>query len=140
MPTGKSGNGKWIPRFLEAFRNSGNIRASCQAAGVSRYAPLKHAQRHPEFREQMEEARQDAIDTLEAIAWQRAKSTSDYLLWKLLQANRRQLYGDRATVEFEVSDAVKELAAKMGLTEDELEEAMRAVDEAQRIVTGRTRA
>ncbi len=88
----------WETRFLEAFRNSGNVRAACTAAGVHRNTPFKRAERDPDFRQAWDEAREDALDLLEMIAWKRAQDNSDYLLWKLLASNRRSLYGDRIDV------------------------------------------
>ena len=79
----------WETRFLEAFRNSGNVRAACQAAGIHRNTPFKRAGVDPDFRAAWDEAREDAIDLLEMIAWKRAQDNSDYLLWKLLASNRR---------------------------------------------------
>lgn len=84
----------WRRVFLDAYRNSGNVRASCQAAGVGRTAVYTARLRDPKFAAAWDEAREEAIDTLEAAAWQRARESSDYLLWRLLQANRRAMYGD----------------------------------------------
>jgi hypothetical protein len=89
----------WEQTFLEAFRNSGNVRAACQAAGVRRQLVYERRAKNKTFAAKWDEAREDAIDTLEATAWTRARATSDYLLWKLLQSNRRSLYGDKQQVE-----------------------------------------
>lgn len=83
----------WEDRFLIAFRDSGNVRASCRAAGISRTVAYEKRANDETFRRAWDEAREDAIDVLEATAWQRGMTTSDYLLWKLLESNRRSLYG-----------------------------------------------
>jgi hypothetical protein len=101
-----------MPRFLEAFRNSANVRAACQAAGIERSTPYHHAKTNPKFRAAWDQAREDAIDTLEAVAWKRARESSDYLLWKLLEANRRSFYGARQTVTLEVTDLREKLLAE----------------------------
>ena len=85
----------WRDLFLQAFRNSANVRAACQAAGIDRTTVYKARQRSKEFAKAWQEAREDAIDALEAVAWQRARGGSDYLLWKLLESNRRSLYGNK---------------------------------------------
>jgi len=96
QPRAKKGGGDWRPGFLNAFKNSGNIRASCAAAGISRAEAYRVRDEDATFREQWDQAREDAIDTLEASAWQIARQPhGQYILWKLLQANRRALYGDR---------------------------------------------
>ena len=89
----------WMPPFLLALRNSANVRASCQAAGISRKEAYKRRASSARFREAWDEALEDALDTLEAVAWQRARASSDYLLWKLLASHRRDLYGDKQAVE-----------------------------------------
>ena len=89
----------WEPRFLDAFRNAGNVRVACQAAGVSRNTPYARARDDPEFKAAWDQAREDAVDLLDAIAWKRAQDNSDYLLWKLLQAHRRSVYGDKLEVD-----------------------------------------
>jgi hypothetical protein len=63
----------WKPRFIEALRNSGNVRASCQAAGITRRAVYKVRERSEEFARQWDEALEEAIDSLEAAAWRRAR-------------------------------------------------------------------
>lgn len=117
----------WMPAFLLAFRNSGNVRASCQAAGISRKEAYKQRQKLARFREAWDEALEDAADTLEAVAWQRARNGSDYLLWKLLASLRRDKFGDHVTVN--VRSAARQLATQYGLDEREL------VAEAERIVS-----
>lgn len=90
----------WRPTFIEAFRNSGNVRAACQAASITRTQAYRYRAAHPSFAKEWDDAREEAIDILEATAWQRARAgDSDYLLWKLLQANRRYMYGDKQQLE-----------------------------------------
>lgn len=108
---------RWYPAFLTAFANSGNVRAACHAAQINRRTAYAAREVDPVFAKQWDEAREDAIDALEATAWSRARGgQSDYLLWKLLQANRRQLYGDQTKVTVEDYRAQAEkLAAEFDL-------------------------
>jgi len=83
----------WRPKFLEALRNSANVRASCQAAGIARVTAYHHRALYPNFAEEWDEALEEACDALEAVARDRAiRGRSDFLLYKLLQAHRPEKY------------------------------------------------
>lgn len=113
-------------RFLLALRETANVRKSCMAAGISRTEAYRQRQKFVRFRNAWDEAVDDAVDTLEEVAWKRAKDESDYLLWKLLASLRREKYGDQITVN--IRHAARQLATQYGLDEREL------VAEAERIV------
>jgi N-methylhydantoinase A/oxoprolinase/acetone carboxylase beta subunit len=111
----------WKPKFIEALRNSGNVRASCQMAGISRRAAYKAREKSELFAHQWDEALEEAIDTLEAAAWSRARDGvkrvepimyqgqkvsekviteySDSLMTLLLKAHRPEKYRERFDVE-----------------------------------------
>lgn len=88
---------EWWPRFLAALRNSANVRAACQAAGIERKTAYRNRHQYRGFAKAWDEAIEDACDVLEAEAWQRARSTSDLLLIFLLKAHRPAMY--RETVK-----------------------------------------
>jgi len=83
---------EWRPIFLEALRNSGNVRAACKAAGVSRQAAYASKDRSEVFAKAWDDALDDAIDALEATAIDRARKQSDALLMFLLKAHRPAKY------------------------------------------------
>lgn len=83
---------EWRPVFVEALRNSANVRAACKAAGVSREAAYKSRRRSSAFAKAWNEALEDAVDMLEAIAIDRARKQSDLLLIFLLKAHRPAKY------------------------------------------------
>jgi hypothetical protein len=123
----------WKPAFLEALRNSANVRASCRAAGIDRSTAIKARQRDAAFAAAWEEAVQDALDTLTATAWQRATTGgSDRLLEVLLRAYLPEQFGDRLRVD--VTSEARRIARELGATPEE-EEA--AVAEAERILQRR---
>lgn len=99
----RRGAGEWIPTFLATLRNSGNVRLACQKAGIDRKTAYKWKERSREFREQWQEALDDACDVLEAEAWNRARGGSDLLLIFLLKAHRPDIY--RETTRHEVTGA-----------------------------------
>jgi hypothetical protein len=121
---------EWRPAFLAALRNSGNVRAACQAAKVSRKTVYQWRERSAEFKAQWDDALDDAIDILEAEAWRRARQMSDTLLIFLLKAHRRELYGDR--VRLDVATLVDQYAASYGELTDE--DRARAVAESERLL------
>lgn len=105
----------WMPAFLAALRNSANVRAACQAAGVSRQMTDKARIKYPRFAAAWTLALEDAIDTLEAVAWDRARKQSDYLLWKLLASLRREKYGDTVTVRIDLEKEAERIARERNL-------------------------
>lgn len=84
---------KWEKAFLAKLRNTCNVRASCEAANISRSEVYQHRDACPEFKTLWDEAVEDAADILEARAWDRSK-TSDTLLQFLLKAHRPKKYRD----------------------------------------------
>jgi len=94
----RSDSGAWRPAFLAALRNSANIRASCQAAGVSRGVAYDHMRRDPEFAAEWASALEDALDVVEAQAFKRAREGSDDIVKFLLRSHRPKVYGDQRQV------------------------------------------
>lgn len=83
---------EWMNTFLAVLRNSGNVRAACDKAGISRISAYTARDRDSIFRDAWDEAKQDAVDILEAVAWSRAQTQSDTLLIFLLKHNRPETY------------------------------------------------
>jgi hypothetical protein len=83
---------RWERAFLRAFRNSCNVRASCEAAKISRTEAYDHRREDPEFASLWAQAEGDAIDILEHEAWTRGRAQSDTLLIFLLKAHRPDKY------------------------------------------------
>jgi transposase-like protein len=59
-------------RFFKAYRESGNIKASCKAAGINRQTFYNWRDQDEVFAAQLPDAREDACDTLEMAAYERA--------------------------------------------------------------------
>lgn len=83
---------EWRPIFLKVLRNSGNVRAACAAAHITRQAAYKARDASKEFAADWADALDDAIDGLEAVAIDRARRSSDTLLIFLLKAHRPERY------------------------------------------------
>jgi hypothetical protein len=82
-----------------------NVRAACDAAGVSRPVVYAHRARSQEFAAAWDVALEDACDRLEMIALERARSVSDTLLIFLLKAHRPAKYRERWQASAEASEA-----------------------------------
>lgn len=125
LPTPKKANsqsGEWKENFLQALRNSGNVRLACQAAAVDRSTAYNHRRNDDKFAAAWKIALHEAVEALEAVAWKRAREQSDTLLIFLLKALKPKMYREKFTVEY---DLAKELLKKMnelGLTEEEVKQ------------------
>jgi hypothetical protein len=82
----------WRPAFLKVLANTANVRAACQAAGVTRAQVDKTRARSPRFNALCEEALADAADALEAIAWKRVQEGSDAVLMFMLRGAKPEKY------------------------------------------------
>lgn len=82
----------WHAKFLELFGYSMNVVLSAKGAGVDRATVYKHRKADPDFAAAMDEAKEEAVERLEADAYERAKKMSDTLLIFLLKAHKPQMY------------------------------------------------
>lgn len=89
----------WKPDFLEAYAESGNVKASAEGAGVTKQAVYQARKRSERFAEQFQQARDEAADHLEGVAFKRAEDSSDTLLIFLLKGLKPETYGDRVRQE-----------------------------------------
>lgn len=68
-------------RFLQAYKNSRNVRASCLAAGIDRSTFYKW-HKVAKFRARVAEADQDYLDILRAELDQRSKASDQVLIFR----------------------------------------------------------
>ncbi len=86
--------------FIECLRDKGNVRSSCEAAGLPRSTAYYWRERFATFRNEWNDAMEDACDILEGEAWRRGiEEDSDRLLMFLLKAHRREVFGDHTRLE-----------------------------------------
>lgn len=96
--------------FLEALRNSANVRIACLRSSISRRAAYEWRRDDQEFAREWNDVIEDAVDLLEAEAWQRARGgTSDTLLIFLLKAHRPAVY--RETFNHQIVVEAREIDA-----------------------------
>jgi hypothetical protein len=142
----------WRPLFINALRNSANIRAACQSAGIARSAAYAARERSAEFAAAWDEALEEAVDTLEAAAWTRARDGvvrrkpimfqgqkvneeviveySDTVLIQLLKAHRPAKYREKFDVEIvdtraRIQAAVAQVMHQTGKSRDEAVELLK---------------
>lgn len=121
----------WAPAFLTALRNSGNVRASAQKVGISRRLAYKVREEEPEFKKLFDDAQEDAIDLLEAMARKRAMEGDTTLLIFMLKSLRRSVYGDRLRVDnITIEQEAVKMAELAGV------DPARLIEAAQRIASG----
>jgi len=89
---------EWRETWLTVYANTGIIRLACEAAGVTRNYVYQYREDHPDFMEQWEAAKADAIDALENEARMRALTISDPLLLAMLRAYKPE-YREKSSVE-----------------------------------------
>ena len=85
--------------FIASLRNSGNVRASCHAVGISRKTAYRWKEKWATFAAEWDEALEDSCDVLEAEARRRGMSVSDRLLMFLLKAHRPEVFGEKQQVD-----------------------------------------
>lgn len=79
--------------FLDVYSQTANISFACKKAGISRQTYYDTLARDPEFAAQVADAGEEAIDSLEGVAWHKAKVERDNTsLWNLLKAHRPEKY------------------------------------------------
>ena len=139
---------KWTPErqmtFLEALRDSANISAAARAAGMSRRAAYNVRLQETQFREEWNQALEEALDDLEAELRRRAmegvekpvyyagrpcgtiRNYSDTLGMFLLKCRRPNVFSsdtaaeDAADSERDLADAHSRLGARIErLTSDD---------------------
>jgi hypothetical protein len=123
----------WVPAFIATLRNTCNVRASCQAAGIARSKAYDHRDADKAFAKEWADAIEDGIEVLEAAARQRALGTSDTLMIFLLKAHRPEVYRERHEVRIDYTalrSEAERIARENGLPVEDV------VAEAERIAKG----
>lgn len=134
-------------KFLEHLILSGNVSASCQAAGCSRRTMYELRRDYQMFADLWQEALEVACDMLELEVRRRAKDGvkeehydkegnlnytimrySDRLAERLLEAHRPKLFGQK--IKHEVSGVAKVIYEITGIDRDPVKKAIDVTDRA----------
>lgn len=79
-------------RFISALREQGVVAEACRAAGIARRTAYNWRHKWVTFRQDWDDALEEALDKLELEARSRALDKSDQLLMFLLKAHRPTVY------------------------------------------------
>ena len=119
----------WEKKFLELYKATGNVSLSAYGSGTARSNVYARREDSPEFAARMDAAHIEAVETLEAEAWNRARKTSDVLLIFLLKALKPQMYREniKVTLEYNLSaEQINRIAQRLvesGIPEQSLGDA-----------------
>lgn len=89
----------WARDFLDALIRTCNVTLAAKAAGVPRRQVHKERVCNPEFAAAWDDAWEQALDILEAIALQRARERSDQMLMFLLKSYRPHRFRENVAIE-----------------------------------------
>jgi len=81
-------------KFLRAIAEGGTVGEAVKAAGVSRATVYRWRNGDPGFCHAWQDAWEDYVDSLEAMARKRVSAISNTMLLRLLSAYRPQVFGD----------------------------------------------
>jgi hypothetical protein len=93
------GEGAWQETFLRCLAADGNVTHAAKAAGITRQAAYWARNADDAFKAAWDDAREQAIDTLELEAHRRAMKSSDLLIIFLLKALRPEKYREHQQLE-----------------------------------------
>lgn len=86
-------------QFIDLLSKTCNVTLSAKGAGISRITAYEWRNTNAEFAALWNDALQQAIELLEAEAWQRARKQSDTLMIFLLKAHKPEKYREQFTVK-----------------------------------------
>ena len=109
---------RWQRPFLAAYANSGNLRASAMRAQVSRGHVYRALEEDEAFRAEFDEAKDEAIELLEATLRQQALSGNTTALIFLLKCLDPSTYNERFQISGSRGGPV-EMIATMKLSDRE---------------------
>jgi hypothetical protein len=89
----------WTESFLAVLKNTGNVRRSCEEAGVSRTTVYSRKRKDKNFSARWVEAMENAIDRLESMVLKQAEQGDKTQLRYLRKWLRDSVDGDKATAE-----------------------------------------
>lgn len=82
-------------KFLDQLREVPNVARACRVLGLTRRLVYNHRRDDAEFAESWDEALDEGVENLEAIALERAADKSDILLMFMLKGAKPETYRER---------------------------------------------
>jgi hypothetical protein len=116
-------------KFIAALTIHGTVYHAAQAAGVSRQTAYRWQREDPEFADQWDEARENAVDVVESTVYQQAVGGNTLAAIFYLKAHR-PIYRDRLNIDIEqVKSEIEEKMAQLRDNPDLLSRAFPALTE-----------
>lgn len=88
----------WHGKFIEILSSTCNVTLAAKGAGIDRTSAYDHYKRLPDFAAAWDDAKEAAVEILEAEAWSRARKQSDTLIIFLLKAHKPEKYREKFEV------------------------------------------
>lgn len=126
----------WKPVFLAELLNAPNVAEACRIAGIDRTTAYNHKHADQDFSAAWDSAIELSMDKAEAELYRRAvegvekpvyqggelvghlQEYSDTLLIFMLKSRRRATYGERLTVDIDVTQLTDEQLERLAAKED----------------------
>lgn len=126
----------WKPVFLAELAKAPNVAEACRVAGIDRTTAYSHKHEDPDFSDAWDSALELSMDKAEAELYRRAvegttrpvyqggemvghlQEYSDTLLIFMLKSRRRATYGERLTVDFDLTTATEDQLNRIKAGED----------------------
>jgi hypothetical protein len=89
----------WHAKFIEILSATCNVTLAAKGAGIIRNTAYVHRKALPDFAEKWDDAKEAAIEILEAEAWSRARKQSDVLMIFLLKAHKPERYREQSHLD-----------------------------------------
>ena len=103
--------GEWRNEFLEALATHGTIKEAAKVVGIERKTVYNLLDADESFRSQLEEAKQNFVETLEAIAMERIRNGSDTMLIFMLKGAAPHKYKEGANIQLNNQNIVVDLVS-----------------------------
>lgn len=101
------------------------MKSACAAAKISRMTAYRRRKENKKFAREWDDARSDAVDTLQGLAWKRASEGSDYMLRFLLESLGPDVFGQKSKVSVTISHEARISALQdVGFSKQEAEDAI----------------
>jgi hypothetical protein len=91
--------GAWKELFCKLFAETMCVATAAAGAGMDRSTVYKARKTDPDFAAAWDSAKESAIESLEAAAYERARKMSDVLLIFLLKSHKPELYRESVSLK-----------------------------------------
>lgn len=102
----------WQRKFLAALRKSPDVSQAARAARIHRSTCYRHREENLTFARAWDEAIDESLDRLEAVAYRRAEEGDSQILMWLLRCHRPERYAELQRHQIGVAGGIVLIPAK----------------------------